>query len=106
MKFAVTLNRTATTQAKPARIHYRSEALAAHSYKTTLVTNDPEAVREFRSRHGRVVFKSISGIRSIVREVDAMKLGIDGSAFALAWRAGYQPAMARVRSSVLTVSLI
>ena len=42
MKFAVTLNRTATTQAKPARIHYRSEALAAHSYKTTLVTNEQD----------------------------------------------------------------
>jgi len=37
---------------------------------TTLVTNDPEAVRAFRAAHGRIVFKSISGIRSIVREVD------------------------------------
>ena len=45
-------------------------AAAGLAVPTTLVTNDPEAVREFRSRHGRVVFKSISGIRSIVREVD------------------------------------
>jgi 2-haloacid dehalogenase len=38
---------------------------------------------------------------SIAREVDAMGLGIDGPAFALAWRAGYQPAMQRVRSGEL-----
>ena len=45
-------------------------AAAGLAVPTTLVTNDPEAVREFRSRHGRIIFKSISGIRSIVREVD------------------------------------
>jgi hypothetical protein len=40
----------------------------------TLLTNDPEAVREFRARHGRVVFKSASSIRSIVRELDEAAL--------------------------------
>ena len=34
---------------------------------------------------------------SIAREVQAISPGIDGGAFALAWRAGYWPAMARVR---------
>ncbi|MCO5107752.1 MAG: haloacid dehalogenase type II [Burkholderiaceae bacterium] len=38
---------------------------------------------------------------SIEREVAALGLGIDAGAFALAWRAGYQPAMARVRSGEL-----
>ena len=38
---------------------------------------------------------------SIAREVDAMKLGVSGDEFALAWRAGYQPAMQRVRSGEL-----
>lgn len=38
---------------------------------------------------------------SIAREVDAMQLGVSGDAFALAWRAGYQPAMQRVRSGEL-----
>lgn len=38
---------------------------------------------------------------SIAREVDAMNLGVDGGAFALAWRAGYQPAMQKVRSGAL-----
>lgn len=33
---------------------------------------------------------------SIVREVQALYPATDGAAFALAWRAGYQPAMARV----------
>ena len=33
---------------------------------------------------------------SIGAEVDAMGLGVDGNSFALAWRAGYQPAMQRV----------
>ena len=38
---------------------------------------------------------------SIAREVDAMGLGVSGNEFALAWRAGYQPAMQRVRSGEL-----
>ena len=38
---------------------------------------------------------------SIAREVDALQLGVSGSDFALAWRAGYQPAMQRVRSGDL-----
>ena len=33
----------------------------------TLVTNEPDLVRDFLSRHGRVVYKSISGTRSIVQ---------------------------------------
>jgi glutathione synthase/RimK-type ligase-like ATP-grasp enzyme len=34
----------------------------------TLVTNDPDEAREFIRAHGRVIYKSISSIRSIVRE--------------------------------------
>ena len=33
---------------------------------------------------------------SVAREVEAMNLGIDADAFALAWRAGYKPAMREV----------
>jgi 2-haloacid dehalogenase len=43
---------------------------------------------------------------SIRREVDAMALGVDGGTFALAWRAGYQPAMRRVMSGELGWTLI
>jgi 2-haloacid dehalogenase len=38
---------------------------------------------------------------SIVREVQTRYPAVDANAFALAWRAGYQPAMARVRSGEL-----
>jgi glutathione synthase/RimK-type ligase-like ATP-grasp enzyme len=33
----------------------------------TIVTNDPAAVRDFRDRHGELIYKSASGFRSIVR---------------------------------------
>lgn len=51
---------------------YQAQLIARHGLAVpeTLVTNDPDLVREFRARHGRVVFKSVSGIRSIVRELD------------------------------------
>jgi glutathione synthase/RimK-type ligase-like ATP-grasp enzyme len=35
----------------------------------TLITNDPDAVRAFAKTHGRVIFKSASSVRSIVREL-------------------------------------
>jgi 2-haloacid dehalogenase len=43
---------------------------------------------------------------SIHREVQALYPGVDGDAFALAWRAGYRPAMARVMSGELGWTLI
>ena len=43
---------------------------------------------------------------SIVREMGALYPAVDGDAFALAWRAGYQPAMQRVRSGELGWTLI
>lgn len=36
----------------------------------TLITNDPDAVREFLREHGRLIYKSISGVRSIVKTLD------------------------------------
>lgn len=36
----------------------------------TLITNEPDRVHDFRRRHGRVIYKSISGVRSIVRELE------------------------------------
>jgi 2-haloacid dehalogenase len=43
---------------------------------------------------------------SVAREVDRLGLGINGSEFALAWRAGYQPAMQKVMSGELGWTLI
>jgi 2-haloacid dehalogenase len=43
---------------------------------------------------------------SVAREVNALYPGVDGDAFALAWRAGYQPTMRRVMSGELGWTLI
>lgn len=40
----------------------------------TLVTNDPETVRAFHRRHKRVIFKSVSSERSIVRLLGDVKM--------------------------------
>ena len=52
---------------------YQSQLIrtAGFDVPETLVTNDPELVRRFAAEHGRVIYKSISGTRSIVRELDA-----------------------------------
>ncbi len=51
---------------------YQAQLITAHGFKTpeTLVTNDPEAVRAFRRQHGRIIYKSVSGLRSIVTEFE------------------------------------
>jgi hypothetical protein len=43
---------------------------AGFAVPETLVTNDPELVREFVAEHGPVIYKSISGIRSIVTRLE------------------------------------
>lgn len=50
---------------------YQAQLIAAAGLEVpeTLVTNDPEEVQEFRDRHGHIVFKSISGVRSVVEEL-------------------------------------
>lgn len=47
---------------------YQAQLIAAHGldFPETLVTTDPDEVRAFRARHGRIVYKSISAVRSIV----------------------------------------
>jgi glutathione synthase/RimK-type ligase-like ATP-grasp enzyme len=51
---------------------YQAQLIQACGFQVpdSLVTNDPESVREFQAEHGRVIFKSISGERSIVHELD------------------------------------
>ncbi len=51
---------------------YQSQLIAAHGFSVpeTLITNDPEPAREFAAAHDRVIYKSISGVRSIVQSVD------------------------------------
>jgi hypothetical protein len=69
----------------PARIVNRPEAMASNNSKpyqttlihdlgfavpATLVTNDIDALAAFQARHGKLVYKSASGIRSIVALYD------------------------------------
>jgi hypothetical protein len=56
---------------------YQSQLIAQAGFAVpeTLVTNDPDAVREFLAQHPRVVYKSTSGFRSIVQELRASDLG-------------------------------
>jgi hypothetical protein len=62
------LNR-ASAQASNGSKPYQAQLIRSYGLDVpeTLITNDPDAVHEFRKRHGQIIFKSISGIRSIVR---------------------------------------
>lgn len=65
------VNRTApmgSNSSKP----YQAQLIREQGFAVpeTLITNDPELVREFRKRHKRVIYKSISGIRSIVQTLE------------------------------------
>jgi hypothetical protein len=48
---------------------YQAQLIRRYGFEVpeTLITNDPDLVRAFRARHGRVIYKSISGVRSIVQ---------------------------------------
>jgi glutathione synthase/RimK-type ligase-like ATP-grasp enzyme len=54
----------ATNGSKP----YQSAIIAAHGFAvpSTLITSDPDEVAAFAARHGEIIYKSISGVRSIV----------------------------------------
>lgn len=65
---ALVVNRCApmaSNSSKP----YQAQLIREHGFliPETLITNDPELVRDFRARHGRVIYKSISAVRSIVQ---------------------------------------
>ncbi|HVG09512.1 MAG TPA: RimK domain-containing protein ATP-grasp [Thermoanaerobaculia bacterium] len=55
---------SAANNSKP----YQSALIRDAGFRTpeTLLSTDPAAIREFWRRHGEVIYKSISGIRSIV----------------------------------------
>jgi glutathione synthase/RimK-type ligase-like ATP-grasp enzyme len=46
------------------------------SVPETLVSNDPAAVRAFWNAHGRVIYKSVSGVRSIVHELTPARASV------------------------------
>jgi glutathione synthase/RimK-type ligase-like ATP-grasp enzyme len=59
----------ASNNSKP----YQTSIIARCGFRTpcTLVTTDEDAVREFQSRHGQIIYKSLSGVRSIVTRLGA-----------------------------------
>lgn len=52
---------------------YQAQLIRRHGLGVppTLISSDPDAVRAFARRHGRVIYKSISGVRSIVQTLEA-----------------------------------
>jgi len=55
---------------------YQAQIINRCGFKTpiTLISNEPNTVRNFHKKYKRVIYKSISSIRSIVVELDAVKL--------------------------------
>ena len=51
---------------------YQAQLITRQGFRVpeTLVTSDPQQVIAFRERHGRIVYKSISGARSIVQTLE------------------------------------
>jgi glutathione synthase/RimK-type ligase-like ATP-grasp enzyme len=51
---------------------YQAQLIASYGLRVpeTLVTNDPAAVLAFRQAHGTIIYKSMSGVRSIVKALD------------------------------------
>jgi RimK-like ATP-grasp domain len=64
---ALVVNR-ARDQASNASKPYQSQLIAAAGFAIpeTLITSDPAEVLDFRDRHGRLIYKSMSGERSVV----------------------------------------
>jgi len=60
---------SASNMSKP----YQAQTIARTGLRVpaTLVTNEPSEALAFAARHGRVVYKSISSVRSIVRELES-----------------------------------
>jgi glutathione synthase/RimK-type ligase-like ATP-grasp enzyme len=51
---------------------YQAQLIARYGLRVpeTLVTNDPAAVLAFRQTHGSIIYKSMSGVRSIIKTLD------------------------------------
>ncbi len=51
---------------------YQAQLIARYGLRVpeTLISNDPAAVLAFRATHGSIIYKSMSGVRSIVKMLD------------------------------------
>jgi len=66
----------ARPQSSNASKPYQAQRILACGFDVpeTLITNDPDEARTFLARHGRVIYKSASGVRSVVRELAEVDL--------------------------------
>ncbi len=72
---ALVVNRLSAMSANNSKPYQASQIKAfGFGIPDTLITTDPAAVLEFLERHGEVIYKSISGIRSIVSRLTREKL--------------------------------
>lgn len=73
---ALVVNRPSAMTSNASKPFQAREIRAAgFAVPDTLVTTDPDAVCAFREQHRRVVYKSISGVRSIVSELTDRHVG-------------------------------
>jgi glutathione synthase/RimK-type ligase-like ATP-grasp enzyme len=51
---------------------YQAQLIASYGFRVpeTLISNDPDAVLAFKAQHGEIIYKSMSGVRSIVKALD------------------------------------
>ncbi len=63
----------ATNNSKPYQLQFIRRA--GFQVPETLITTVPEAVEYFQRRHGRVIYKSVSGVRSRITELTAAHAG-------------------------------
>jgi glutathione synthase/RimK-type ligase-like ATP-grasp enzyme len=72
---AAVINRPAAMAANNSKPHQLAAiARAGFAVPDTLVTTDANEVRRFHGLHGRLVYKSVSGVRSIVAQLDPRRL--------------------------------
>ncbi|MET8777210.1 hypothetical protein ABZV58_19585 [Nocardia sp. NPDC004654] len=73
---ALVVNR-ASAQTSNASKPYQLQLISAAGFNVpeTLITSDPAEVLEFRARHGRIVYKSMSGVRSVVKLLTDLDIG-------------------------------
>jgi len=55
---------------------YQCQLIASSGFQIppTLITNDPHLVQSFKKKYKRVIYKSISSIRSVVCELNAVRM--------------------------------
>ena len=70
MTSALIVNRLAAMASNSSK-PYQSRLIQSAGFRIpeTLITTDPDAAREFWRRHGAVIYKSLSGVRSVVSKL-------------------------------------